>query len=232
MGLISMGVPQDITLRLASLSGTKVFVESGTFHGGTAKWAAKHFPEVHTIEKDEQLFRAHHDELTELEGVASYLGDSRKKLPEILDKIGGQSAVFWLDGHWSGKGTAGECDECPLFGELQCLSERRSDIILIDDARFFLSAPPPPHNPQQWPTLLDILYVFSMGSAARFVQVIDDVIFIVPKRGPGVEELIKYAQARAAEVAAQYDRSQKSYWFRLLRVFGRVIRCWKNLKKD
>jgi len=71
-----------------------------------------------------------------------------------------------------------------------------------------------------------------MGSAARFVQVIDDVIFIVPKRGPGVEELIKYAQARAAEVAAQYDRSQKSYWFRLLRVFDRVIRCWKNLKKD
>jgi hypothetical protein len=58
------------------------------------RWAAKHFPEVHTIEKDEQLFRAHHDELPELEGVASYLGDSRKKLPEILDKIGGQSAVF------------------------------------------------------------------------------------------------------------------------------------------
>ena len=38
----------------------------------------------------------------------------------------------------------------PLLDELQCLSERCSDIILIDDARFFLSAPLPPHDPQQW----------------------------------------------------------------------------------
>ena len=84
MGLISMGVPQDITLRLASLGGAKVFVESGTFHGGTTKWAAKHFSEVHTIERDEQLFRAHRNELTALKGVETYLGDSREKLPEIL----------------------------------------------------------------------------------------------------------------------------------------------------
>jgi hypothetical protein len=31
-----------------------------------------------------------------------------------------------------------------------------------------------------------------------------------------LNELIKYAQARAAEVAAQYDRSQKSYWFSIV----------------
>ncbi|HOR78223.1 MAG TPA: hypothetical protein PLG04_05385 [Anaerolineaceae bacterium] len=221
MGLISMGVPQDITLRLASLGGAKVFVESGTFHGGTTKWAAKHFSEVHTIERDEQLFRAHRNELTALKGVETYLGDSREKLPEILGKIGDQSAVFWLDGHWSGTGTAGERDECPLLGELQCLSERCSDIILIDDARFFLSAPPPPHDPQQWPTLLDIMSVFSMDRTACFMQVIDDVIFIVPQRDPVVEELIKYAQTRAAEVAAQYDKDQNSYWSRLLRALGR-----------
>jgi len=232
MGLISMGVPQDITLRLASLGGAKVFVESGTFHGGTTKWAAKHFSEVHTIERDEQLFRTHRDELTALKGVKTYLGDSRKKLPEILEKIGDQSAVFWLDGHWSGTGTAGERDECPLLDELQCLSERRSDIILIDDARFFLSAPPPPHNPQQWPTLLDIMSVFSMDSTTYFMQVIDDVIFIVPRHGPVVDGLVEHAQTRAAEVAAHYHRQQKSYWFRLLRAFDRVIRCWKNLKKD
>ena len=60
-----------------------------------------------------------------------------------------------------------------------------------------------------------------MDRTACFMQVIDDVIFIVPQRDSVVEELIKYAQTRAVEVAAQYDKDQNSYWSRLLRALGR-----------
>jgi hypothetical protein len=168
MGLVSMGVPEKIALELAALNDSTVFVETGTFHGETTRWAASHFPVVHTIERSESLHAMHSGALSRLKGVTPHLGDSRDVLPNVVAEIGDRRAVHWLDGHWSGGETAGEGDECPVLAELACLSPRTDDIILIDDARLFLCAPPPPLDPSQWPTIGDIVQYISVRASDSF----------------------------------------------------------------
>jgi hypothetical protein len=199
MGIVTMGIPQDITIELARLNGSATFVETGTYTGGTTRWASSHFESVHTIERAESLYNKHGPALSQLSGVTPHLGDSRRILPEILRALGDRTAVFWLDGHWSGGETAGAQDECPLLDELACLSSRSEDIILIDDARLFLCAPPAPHDPAQWPTLVEIVTALPASGRSHFVQVVDDVIFAVPRRDALQNCLVEYAQRRSAQ---------------------------------
>jgi hypothetical protein len=197
MGLVTLGPPDEIVLELAKLNNATVFVETGTFHGGTTRWASGHFNSVYTVEKSESIFALNNKELSKLKGVKPLLGDSRELLPRILAEIGDHKTIFWLDGHWSGGETAGSDDECPLLGELACLSKRKEDIILIDDARLFLSVPPLPHKPSDWPTIPDVIDVLSGSRDRPFIQIIDDIIFAIPNREPLKSTLIKYTQARS-----------------------------------
>lgn len=50
-----------------------------------------------------------------------------------------ESAIFWLDGHYSAGFTAKGDTECPIFEELAAIfsSKIYNPIILIDDARCF-----------------------------------------------------------------------------------------------
>ncbi len=225
MGIVTGGIPRRITLELASLHGCRVFVETGTFQGETTRWASEHFEVVHTIERAETLYRRHRKELAALGGVTPHQGDSREILPRIVAELGNRRAVHWLDGHWSGGETAGVQDECPLLDELACLSGRSEDIILIDDARLFLGAPPSPHDPRQWPTILEVLEALPRSAGAPFVQVVDDVIFAVPDEEPLRRHLVDYTQTRAtAALAEQHVSLARGSWFktRLKRVLSRV----------
>jgi hypothetical protein len=209
MGIVTMGIPQEITIELARINGSTTFVETGTYTGGTTRWASQHFDSVHTIERAENLYKKYGVPLSQLRGVTPHLGDSRRILPEILEALGDRTAVFWLDGHWSGGETAGEHDECPLLDELGCLSDRSADIILIDDARLFLCAPPLPHDPAQWPTIVEIVQALPASGRGHFVQVVDDVIFAVPKRDALTNCLVDYAQGRSNQFWQALAQVQK-----------------------
>ena len=124
-------------------------------------------------------------------------GDSKILLPQVVSRLGNRPAVFWLDGHWSSGETAGEEDECPLLSELETLSHRQGDVILIDDARLFLSVPPAPYRPDKWPTLPEIARLLTSQPNQPFVQIIDDVIFSVPATEALKERLIDYARVRS-----------------------------------
>jgi hypothetical protein len=66
-------------------------------------------------------------------------GDSGEILPDVLATIEGP-VIYWLDGHYSGKGTAlAGNTQCPIIAELDAIIKRGNaeDIILIDDARLF-----------------------------------------------------------------------------------------------
>jgi hypothetical protein len=224
VGFVTFGIPQQVVIELARLNGSTIFVETGTHHGGTTRWASNNFEIVHTIERAESLYNLHSNELAQLTGVTPHWGDSRHILPQIVGDIHGQRAVYWLDGHWSGGETAGEYDECPLLDELACLSSRTADIILIDDARLFLCAPPPPHNPSQWPTISDIVNVLPSSAKEQFVQIVDDVIFIVPNVDALRNHLVDYAQRRANSFWEEFGKLQRGRVSLKTRVKGRLSR--------
>lgn len=200
MGVVSSGVPKPIALKLAAAAGATVFVETGTYRGDTTRWAAQHFAHVYTIEKSELLFGQFSVELRHIPAVTPLLGDSRTVLPIVMEKLVGMPALIWLDGHWSGGETSGFQEECPILEELQCLASRRSDVILIDDARFFLCSPPRPHLPAQWPTIVEVLAALNTTGGSRLVQILDDVIFAVPKDSATSAILTAYSQQRAEDV--------------------------------
>ncbi len=210
MGIVNQGIPKQIVFELAQLSSSTIFVETGTYRGSTTRWASNNFKIVHTIERSENLYRMYSNELSQIKGVTTHLGDSRDILPQIVRHIHGQRVVYWLDGHWSGGETAGEYDECPLLEELACLSTRTEDIILIDDARLFLGAPPSPHNASQWPTIVDIVNGLSLSTMNTFVQIVDDVIFIVPNEDSLRNHLVEYAQRSANNFWNVFTQSQQN----------------------
>ena len=194
MGIVTPGIPEEIVIELANLNNARVFVETGTSSGKTTRWASKHFDSVFTIERSEDLYDLYHEDLARLKGVKPILGSSRDVLSGIVADIGERKAVYWMDGHWSGEGTAGEDDECPLLAELACLSDRMHDIILIDDARLFLRVPPLPHKPAQWPVISQVVDALSTSACHRYIQIIDDVIIAVPDEQPFRNSLTRYAQ--------------------------------------
>jgi hypothetical protein len=218
MGIIESGIPRNIVLELKRLAGATRFVETGTLTGATTMWASEHFAAVYTIELSKLFYDQYSSGLRLLENVNPYLGDSRDVLPAILSKIGSEKTVFWLDGHWSAGETAGEEDECPLLGELELISKREGDIILIDDAKFFLCAPVRPHDPDKWPTISEIVKLLDTPKHRRYIQVVDDVIFAVPYDNVIKPRLTEYAVVQSAKFSANFPVSaQKQEWLKRLK---------------
>jgi hypothetical protein len=179
-----MGPPHDLVLGLRDEFGIRNFVETGTFHGGTAKWAAEHFPHVFTIEASSERYQHIRDVLAPLPNVEPMFGDSRLMLPSLASRLPGNS-LFWLDAHWCGSDTFGSDAECPLLEEVATVAKLAVDrpdelFVLIDDARLFLSPPPRPHKPEQWPDLRTVLDACAGLSADPYIVVIDDVIVCTP----------------------------------------------------
>ncbi len=184
MGRVTWGPPREILHGLKVLFSPNVFVETGTFLGETAAWAAGFFDSVYTIEAAKELYLQASKRHTRLNNVKFLNGESQAILAEVVAQID-QPALFWLDAHWSGGPTWGSDQECPLLEELAVICASSLDhLILIDDARLFLAPPPSPHKPEQWPDIGQICKI--LGLARRRVAIVEDVIIAVPEHR-GVE---------------------------------------------
>jgi hypothetical protein len=179
MGSITYGPPREFVGELRRSLDIDTFVETGTFRGETARWAAGEFARVYTVERSQPLYQQAAEQLCEYSNIISEYDDTRAFLIKALANI--SAAIFWLDAHWSGGWeTAGIDDQCPLLDELRILAPSLDrNVLLIDDARLFESPLPPPHKAEQWPNLEQIL---AAASAVRpiFYDVVDDVIVIAP----------------------------------------------------
>jgi len=179
MGLHRMGPPEDLILALKGRLGLDDFVETGTFRGDTAAWAARHFARVTTIELSPAYLAAAQQRFRDQLNVRSLGGDSAAVLQETVAALAGP-ACFWLDAHWSGLDTAGREAECPLLGELDLLNASPAPhVILVDDARLFCAPPPRPHQASMWPDLpTTTAALYDRGR--RHVVLVDDVLVAVP----------------------------------------------------
>lgn len=121
----------------------RVFVETGTQHAETARFARQVYEVVETIELSDALYRTASARYGG-DGIRFHHGDSATLLPEILESYQEPVCVY-LDAHWyPSKGVVGQY-AFPLWRELAILASRPyPDIVVVDDVHSFGRAEPTP----------------------------------------------------------------------------------------
>jgi len=118
--------------------GLRHFVETGTHLGDTLALVARDRLIMCTsIELAESYFQAALRRFSGYPNVRLLQGDSGALMPQIVAELG-HPALFWLDGHYSGGGTAKGKQETPISLELRAVLDAPASVrvFLIDDVRF------------------------------------------------------------------------------------------------
>lgn len=119
--------------------GLQTFVETGTYHGDTIAMQLPNFKKLYSIELDDVLYAAARKRFAAEPTVNLIKGDAALSLAELLPSLDAP-AMFWLDGHYSGSGTAYGMMDTPIIYELMALFSwpwANQSVILIDDIRLF-----------------------------------------------------------------------------------------------
>ncbi len=207
MGLVRMGAPNNLIEKLATNFKISNFVETGTYHGGTAIWAANFFKNVLTIEYSKELYEQTVAKF-DISNIEFIFGDSRTELSKLVERLD-SSSLFWLDAHWSGGLTYGDTDQCPLIEEINIINSSSLDnFILIDDARLFTSPPQPPHKIEQWPDIAAVIQALKSRQSDKYIVIIEDVIIAVPSFAKSV--VSEYCQNVNAKAWEDYGKQLKS----------------------
>lgn len=133
-------------LRLFQERGHSILVESGTYMGGTVDFFLPHAAEIVSVELDDRLYAAARERFAGHAHVRIVHGDSRDAIPAEVARA--QSApLVWLDGHWSGTGTALGDEPEPALTILQRLAQApllAGTTIVVDDVRLLGREGAPP----------------------------------------------------------------------------------------
>jgi hypothetical protein len=192
-----MGPPHELIVALSrKAGGLKTFIETGTYTGGTASWAANVFELVVTIEASQEMYNRATATHANVKNIRFVFGDSRTIIGQLAPELPAP-VMFWLDAHWSGGATWGDQDECPLLSEIESINRSaHTHYILIDDARLFLAPPPAPHNADHWPTIDRVTAALNAGPHRYYIVVFEDVIIAVP--GSARDTVIEYCRTKMA----------------------------------
>lgn len=148
---------EQLVLALRDAFDISTFIETGVFKAATTKWANDNFARVTAIEIDGGYYNRAKE--LGLSNTRFILGDSAVELPKVIKRLK-KPAIFWLDAHKC-KDKAGSTGECPLLAELAAIKATGlPHLILIDDARYFVEPPKPPH---EWPTMNEVKAALPAG---------------------------------------------------------------------
>lgn len=116
--------------QIPNIDNIDVFIETGSFTGYTAETCAKHFKEVHTVEKyltDEKMER-YKKIRGKNKNVNFYSGNSPEFLTNIMHVLDKEQCVILLDAH--------NGNDTPLIDELKILKQCKinNHVILVDDS--------------------------------------------------------------------------------------------------
>lgn len=180
MGIVRMGPPTELLVQLRDEYELRDFIETGTYYGGTAAWAASYFDRVTTIEYSRQIYEEALHRYGKIQNIDFILGDSRVVLKTVVPRLSNR-AIFWLDSHWSGGQTYGAHDESPLMDEIGTLRMAKcTHFLFIDDARLFASPPPRHHHMDEWPSIDQVIRAIKSCNDEYYIVIIEDVIVAVP----------------------------------------------------
>jgi len=152
-----------------------ILIETGTYLGETIDALKNKFVKLISIELDTVLFEKARAKFGDFSHISILHGNSSQILQLYLASIH-EPALFWLDGHYSGTGTAKGEFNTPILGELKAILNHpiKSHVILIDDARCFVGE-------NGYPTMKDLFsFINKINRNLRFV-IEDDIIRILPR---------------------------------------------------
>ncbi len=178
MGAIEFSAPKKFIYSIQEKFQYSNFIETGTYMGETSIWASAFFKNVFTIEVNPELSSKAAMRASGKTNIRFINGDSSVELGKISEKLTG-SCIYWLDGHWCG-GVSKITAECPLMGELHAIKETDDDVVLIDDARFFMGIVPEPHHPEEWPRIDAVIKCLKIKYPKHEVVIEYDVIMCLP----------------------------------------------------
>ena len=114
------------------------FIETGTYMGETILRFINDFKKSYTIELSDELYKNFNKNDYDRDKLKSILGDSSKMIKEVIDELD-NSAIFFLDGHYSSCNTARGYKDVPLYEELKTINDyfKYESLIIIDDLRLF-----------------------------------------------------------------------------------------------
>lgn len=174
-----MGPPEDVVFFLRDTAKVGCFIETGTYYGETTSWAAQNFSEVITIELSEKYFSQAQERFRDTPNVEVRFGDSKETLKTLVPQLT-TPTMFWLDAHFCCD-SAGQGDPAPILAEITTIySGSKEHILLIDDARLFLSPPPASPN-DEYPDVCELLTTL-MATGNPYVVLHDDVLICVPQK--------------------------------------------------
>jgi hypothetical protein len=138
-------VPPPFAVKRAAIVGLarrhncRVLVETGTYMGDTMYGLRNSFRQLISIELHEGLHARAQRLLGRYGQLRFVRGDSAAELPVVIKEFN-EPIIFWLDGHYSGPGTARGSLDSPIWQEMEAVFSHgvRDHVILIDDARKFV----------------------------------------------------------------------------------------------
>ncbi|ORB72137.1 hypothetical protein [Mycobacterium scrofulaceum] len=125
-------------LRILNARKHRIFVEAGTYKGETAAYFMRHADQVISVELHDGLFAEAKRRFAKNPNVTLIHGDSLVEIPKIVANCSGPPLVF-LDGHFSGAGTAEGAEMEPAESTLRRLADvaPAGTTVVIDDLRMF-----------------------------------------------------------------------------------------------
>ncbi len=150
------------------------FIETGTAGGGTVLALQKIFKNLYTIELDPTLYHRGKAETRQYDNIKCFEGDSGIVLKQILKDLK-EPALFWLDAHYSGDGTARGVSDTPIVQELQSIfwHKIKKHVIVIDDMREF-------NGTNDYPTLSELKTIISSIAPEYKTSQSSDLLIIEP----------------------------------------------------
>lgn len=207
MGAVSFSIDRDLVEVIQGVLHAHTFVETGTFEGDTVARIEDLFETVLTVESSPESYDASARRFHDRKNIHVAFGDSAGFLRDARNQIG-PSAIFWLDAHWCVAVSApGMQSQCPLLAELEAIGTLgEGSVIMIDDARLFMAAPPRPHEVSDWPTFGQVLERLTKLSAKHVPMILNDVIIFYP---PALDEPLRaYAHENSINWLHIIDQSR------------------------
>ncbi|HEX2241274.1 MAG TPA: hypothetical protein VHJ82_09065 [Actinomycetota bacterium] len=129
-------------LELFHSRGHRTLIESGTYLGDTVAFFVGRADQILSVELDPRLYDRAVDRFSGESSVTIHHGDALRAIPQLVG-ASPDAPLVWLDGHFSGEGTAaGELEEpAPaLLSSLAAVAPAGSTIV-VDDLRLFGAVP-------------------------------------------------------------------------------------------